>query len=252
MVNKAIVGILVLIILTSLGVGVLIGTQLGDSGGIQQDTADGASTGESETTQTATATPTTAATGTPAETTTQTATATPTVTAAPTATATPTPAPAASFDPATIEQEMLTAINEGRADRGLYEFTTSGTTFEQVRQMVRVHSRGMVDEGRASFVIDGNDTEGRYRGAELFRKCAYEDPDGGNLVDPDQNSFQAVGSEDLSAYESEAAVAQAIVDDWFSSSTYKRPLVNRGASRIAVGVTFTENGEMYAAAAICA
>jgi len=146
---------------------------------------------------------------------------------------------------------MLTAINDERASRGLYEFTTIGTTFEEVRQMVRIHSRGMADEHRASFVVNGNDTEGRYRGAELFNRCSYQDPDGGQIVDPDTNAFQAVGSVELSEYESEDAVAQAIVDEWFSSSTYKRPLVNDGAERIAVGVTFGDDGEAYAAAAIC-
>jgi uncharacterized protein YkwD len=255
MVNKAIVGILVIIVLTSLGVGVLIGTQIAGNGTTQQDTPADASDGGSETIQTATASQSSTATATAnTSTATATATATPTATTAtatPTTTATPTPAPAETFDPATVEQEMLTAINDERASRGLYEFTTIGTTFEEVRQMVRIHSRGMADEHRASFVVNGNDTEGRYRGAELFNRCSYQDPDGGQIVDPDTNAFQAVGSVELSEYESEDAVAQAIVDEWFSSSTYKRPLVNDGAERIAVGVTFGDDGEAYAAAAIC-
>jgi len=255
MVNKAIVGILVIIVLTSLGVGVLIGTQIAGNGTTQQDTPADASDGGSETIQTATASQSSTATAAAnTSTATATATATPTATTAtatPTTTATPTPAPAETFDPATVEQEMLTAINDERASRGLYEFTTIGTTFEEVRQMVRIHSRGMADEHRASFVVNGNDTEGRYRGAELFNRCSYQDPDGGQIVDPDTNAFQAVGSVELSEYESEDAVAQAIVDEWFSSSTYKRPLVNDGAERIAVGVTFGDDGEAYAAAAIC-
>lgn len=282
MVNKAIVGILVLIVLTSLGVGVLIGTQLGGGDGGADTPADGSDGGDGagdggdgsdgdggDATTTATngtAANGTAASGTATSTSSATETAiptpTPTATATPTATPTPTQTTisAYEFDTAQIEREMIEDINRVRSQRGLAAFNTGTTTWGQLRGMTRVHARAMAEERRAVFEINGNTTEERYRGADLYDRCKYQDPDGGYIVTPRTN-FQAVGST-IAGREyqddggtrfnaNESQVAQAIVTEWFDSSTHRRPLVNDGTEIAAVGVSITDDGRVYASAAIC-
>jgi len=294
MVNKAIVGILVLVVLTSLGVGVLIGTQLGGDGGSDApadgSNGDGGSSdgGDGEATETAvnetatngtatngtatnrtatngtatngTATSTDSPTASPTPTQAQTQTASATQTATPTATPTPTPIPGYAFDSETIENEMIEEINDERENRGLYRYETGTLTYENVRDMAREHSQVMAEENEVRFEIGGNSTEERYRRADLYDRCKYQDPEGGFIVQPD-NSFQAVGRTvagrtfqdegEERRYTNESQVAQDIVEDWFESSTYRRPLVNDGVDIIAVGVTVTDDGRVFAAAAIC-
>jgi uncharacterized protein YkwD len=262
MVNKAIVGILVLIVLTSLGVGVLIGTQLGGDGGASEvqsgETSDGSASGDdAEGTATATTTNGTAtATGTNSTATATSSTATPTATPTPT----PTTTPYREFDTAAIERDIVAAVNSERSDRGLDTYETDTTTAGRVQQMARYHSQAMADEQSLSYTAGGNTTAERYEEAELFARCRYQDPETGDIIDPD-NDFQSLGKtfagkeyDDGGATrfnENESQVAQAIVDDWFASSTYRTALVDRGPTIIGVGVTITDGGEVYASAAIC-
>lgn len=282
MVNKAIVGILVLIVLTSLGVGVLIGTQIGGGGGgapaDDGDGGDGSSTDGSGGDATATPTNTTNGTATNGTatngtatngtatptTTTQAPTATPDQTATPTQTGTPTATtiPSENFSTSLIEAEMIEDINRGRGDRGLDRYSSGGTTWRQLREMVRTHSDAMAAEQRASFAInDYANASERYKGSNLYDRCKYQDAEGGFIVKP-TNDFQAVSGKVKAGQEytddgqtrfnaNESAVAQAIVDDWFASPTYQRPLLTEETDLIAVGVTLADDGEVYASAAIC-
>lgn len=257
MVNKAIAGILVLIVLTSLGVGVLIGTQLGGNGGVSDvqngDTADESATGD-ETEGVATASETNGAVNTES--------ATPTATATPTPTPTPgqTTIPSSEFDAEPVEREIVAAINSGRSERGLDAYETDTTTAGRVQRMARYHGRAMAAERSLSYSADGNTTGQRYERADLSGLCRYQDPETGNLISPD-NDFQAMGKTIAGReYEddgetrfngNESQVAQAIVEDWFASSTYRTPLVERGPDLVGVGVTITDGGEVYASVAIC-
>ena len=260
MVNKAIVGILVLIVLTSLGVGVLIGTQLGGGGDVPgaQDGATGDGTApESEAQGTATTTETNGTVATATLTTTATANATATATPTTTATPTPTATPSRELDAEAIEREIVAAVNRERTDRGLDAFETDTTTAGRVQQMARYHSRAMAEEQSRSYNVDGNTTAQRYEEAELFARCRYQDPDTGDIIDPD-NDFQSLGKTSVydddgttRVHENESQAAQTIVDDWFDSATYRTPLVENGVSIVGIGVTITDDGAVYASAAIC-
>jgi len=123
--------------------------------------------------------------------------------------------------------------------------------------MARYHSQAMADEESLSYEVDGNTTAQRYEEAELFARCRYQDPDTGDIIDPD-NDFQSLGKTTTydddgttRVYENETQVARTIVDDWFASSTYRTPLVERGPTIIGVGVTITDGGTVYASATIC-
>jgi len=120
----------------------------------------------------------------------------------------------------------------------------------------------MAAERRATFAINGYaNASQRYKGAGLFERCKYSDAERNFIVEP-KNDFQAVSGKIEAGREypdggqtrfnaNESAVAQAIVDDWFASSTYQRPLLTEETELIAVGVTLTDEGEVYASAAIC-
>ena len=257
MVNKAIVGILVLIVLTSLGVGVLIGTQLGggDATAVPDtDASDGSATGGGGDATTSTATPSN-----------ETATAvesTETATATATATATPvqTTVPAREFDSEAIEREVLATINEKRAERELETFRNDTTTWQRLQTMVRSHSQAMAQERSVTFSAGGNSSSDRYENAGLYGRCQYQDPETGDIIQP-SNSFQAVGSTVAGqSYQedgqrrfngNESQVATTLVENWFDSSTYRPSLINRGVELLAVGVTVTDDGTVYAATAIC-
>jgi len=184
-----------------------------------------------------------------------------TQTATPTATPTRTAIPPERFDTKQIEAEIIEEINRGRKDRDLTAFDTGTTTWRELTQMARTHSEAMAADERVSFASgEYANAEERYKGANLYSQCKYKDPDGGYIVYPD-NEFQAVGETvagrvDTSQSqtlinENESAVATTIVDDWFASSTYKRPLRNEGTELIGVGVSITDDGRVYASAAIC-
>ncbi|MBO4246604.1 hypothetical protein IL252_02090 [Halomicrobium sp. IBSBa] len=253
MVNKAIVGILVLIVLTSLGVGVLIGTQLGggDATAVPDtDASDGSATGGGgdATTSTATASNETAT----AVESTETATAT--------ATPVQTTVPAREFDSEAIEREVLAAINEKRTERELETFRNDTTTWQRLQTMVRSHSQAMAQERSVTFSAGGNSSSDRYENAGLYGRCQYQDPETGDIIQP-SNSFQAVGSTVAGqSYQedgqrrfngNESQVATTLVENWFDSSTYRPSLINRGVELLAVGVTVTDDGTVYAATAIC-
>ncbi|MFB6309066.1 MAG: CAP domain-containing protein [Haloarculaceae archaeon] len=261
MVNKAVLGILVVVVVASLGVGILIGMQLGggaapadggsDGGGCGSDGSGGATTTPTNGTANATATPTNG---------TANATATPTP-ATPTPTLTPerTTVPPRRFDEREIALAVVDGINEEiREPRGLATLSGRSRTAGQLSVMADNHSISMADEGKVIHEINGNNSADRYRANDLYDTCKFESNTGEFIVSADDNQLEAIGRtvagrtyDDGQFNANETAVAQAIVEEWRTSSTYRQPFLYENIEHVGVGVEITRAGDVYVTANVC-
>lgn len=245
MVNKTAIGILCVVVFSSLGVGILIGMQLG-----------GTTDGPVPTTPT-----TAAATDTPVDDQQAGDGSAATATPAGAATERHTSIPPRQFDEGAIESHLVRIVNEERTSRNGTELSTGGTTAASVSDMASNHSAAMANSGGLSHEIDGDGTASRYRQKDLYERCKFKSPEGSYISQPDEE-FELIGSTYAgTAYEDggstqfngdEQAVARAIVDGWTESSTYGERLHVRGPTRMGVGVEVASDGAVFATVNVCA
>jgi len=246
MVNKAALSVLGVIVLVSMGVGVLIGMQIG--GGGADTTSESTPTAGANTEQgpggsgdTDPARRTTI----PGDdvTTIQPPDGDPTI-------------PARQFEPGEIREKVKSLINQRRANRGLQELSTSGQITDRLDRMAHGHSVEMADEARVGHNIDGNSSMDRYETAGLFGSCQFESDAGTFVVNAEGNRLEVIGytvagrSYDGELHETETDVARAIVADWFSG-TSDNPLLYENANQIGVGIEVTQDGDVYATGNLC-
>ncbi|MFC7196236.1 hypothetical protein ACFQL4_19050 [Halosimplex aquaticum] len=127
--------------------------------------------------------------------------------------------------------------------------------------MARGHSVRMADVDKAIHRIDGQTSADRYRENSLYDRCRWSTQDGNALVTADDNALEAVdrtvagepyrhdGERRFNGNES--AVAHAIVDDWWNTSTYRPRLTRPGADEVGVGADITRRGDVFATANFC-
>lgn len=255
MVNKAALGVLGVIVLVSMGVGVLIGMQLG--GPANAGPADGNSTdgGDETTTAPADSTPT----RTPFPESPPTASGPggeePTITAVDRTTVS-----YRRFDERTIASLIKEDINERRQQAGLSTFVTSGSTVSQIDKMARSHSIAMADAGVVRNYLDGNSSADRYRAFDLFQTCSFPNEKDTFIVDATGNRLEVIGStvagraydrDDPKFNENESQVAEALVTEWWDDPTKRERLSWVNAERIGTGVEVTQDGSVYATVNLC-
>lgn len=253
MVNKAVIGVIGVILITTLGVGALVGLQ---GGGGNADDANSGNGGGGTGTPAATATMTpngtmgngTGGNGTVA-----------TLTPAPEER---TPIPAREFNRNEIERNVTQAINEWRRSEGLDPLDRRGTTAERIAAMARDHSNAMADEGSVSHVIDGVDVADRYENHDLYDACQYQtsagyiaQPGGGNKQFEHITSTVAGGqyeTENGTQFnEDDEAVSNAIVREFKRQSGQEDGMLAPNMGKMGVGVEITRTGGVYATVHIC-
>jgi hypothetical protein len=243
MVNKAALSVLGVIVLVSMGVGVLIGMQIGGGGadmaGATSPTADGGAPGENG--DSSVDDPTTVPGGEvdtvrpPSERTT---------------------VPARRFSAGEIRDEIKSLVNERRESQGLSALRVDGQIVDQLDAMAHGHSNEMADEGRVTHNVGGNTSRLRYENADLFSICQFESDPGTYVVDARYNRLELIGhvvagrTHDGKFLETESDVAAAIVSDWLSGTSRDR-LFYENAGRIGAGVEVTSDGDVYATANLC-
>jgi len=237
MVNKVLVAVSVVVVVSALGIGVLVGTQLaGDSG----STPISGSNGDGET---------------------GTATATATETAGnETMTEQRTDVPARLFNETTIAAHVVELVNEERAADGLEPLSTEGTTAGQIRRMAQSHSETMASTGEVANEINNVSSADRYRSNDLYEQCKIN-RNNNYVIYPDDAAFEAVGDTVAGQTyndagrdrfnEDERAVARAIVDRWNTYGTLDGRLSYPESRRIGVGVVVTQDSKVYVTANVC-
>jgi hypothetical protein len=246
MVNKAALSVLGVIVLVSMGVGVLIGIQIGGGG--------------ADTTSASTATP---------DASTEQGGADDGDSDDPVRTTFPggetgtveqpgggETIPARQFERREIRTEVKRLVNQRRTNRGLDELITNGRVTDRLDRMAYRHSVEMADEARVSHNIDGNSSQSRYRTAELFGTCQFESNPGTYVIDARSNRLEAVSHtvagrpHDGEFHRNEADVARAIVSEWFSGTSRNRMLYEN-AAQLGVGIEVTGSGDVYATGNLC-
>ena len=254
MVNKAALGVLGVIVLVSMGVGVLIGMQLGgpaSAGPTDGNSSDGGET----TTAPADSTPT----RTPFPESPPTASGPggqePTITAAGRTTVS-----YRRFDAREIAAHIKEDINERRQGAGLEAFVTSGSTVSEIDKMARTHSDAMADAGVVRNYLNGNSSADRYRAFNLFQTCSFPNEEDTFIVDATGNRLEVIGStvagraydrDDPKFNENESQVAEALVTEWWDDPTKRERLSWVNAERIGSGVEVTQDGSVYATVNLC-
>ena len=255
MVNKAALGVLGVIVLVSMGVGVLIGMQLGGptaAGPTDGNSSDGGgaeTTAPGESTETRTPfpeSPPTADVPGGSE---------PTVTAAGRTTVS-----YRRFDERDVAQLVKAEINERRTGAGLRAFVTSGGTVSELDRMARSHSDAMANAGAVRNYLEGNSSADRYRAFNLFETCSFPNEQDTFIVDATGNRLEVIGStvagraydRDAPKFnENESQVASQLVTEWWEDPTKRERLSWVNAERIGVGVEITQDGSVYATANLC-
>ncbi|MBX0293808.1 CAP domain-containing protein [Haloarcula nitratireducens] len=243
MVNKVLISLAAVVLLSAVSVGVMIGTQL--DGGLASTPTE-TPTGPQDSIETATATP---------------APATATKTATPVRTERRTSIPPSRFDETAISQYVATYLSDARAEKGLDRFETGGRTAKRVEAMAQSHSEAMAEARNAAHTIDGVTSAERYENHDLTQYCEFKSAEHSYVETPRRNRFEAVGATVAGqTYEAngetrfnanDSAVARAIVDGWLNSGTYRERLFLDNAERLGVGVVVTDDGDVYATANIC-
>lgn len=254
MVNKTALGVLGFIIFASMGVGILIGMQLG--GPVSGQAADGNETNDG-------------ATPLPTETT---RTPTPFPDSPPTAVDPGGPNPTVTleerttvsyrrFDGQRIAGLVKERINERRTQAGLSRLEVQGNTVDRLDAMATTHSIAMADAGQLRNFLDGNSSADRYREFGLYSSCSFSNAQETFIVDADGNQLEVIGEASAGrAYgsqanpqfnENESQVADQLVREWWSDQSKRGRLSWENAERIGVGVEVTQDGSAYATVNLC-
>jgi uncharacterized protein YkwD len=257
MVNKALLGIAAVVLLVVFGLGLGVGILVGGSGGggaadasPQTDDASGSSDSTGTTTPTAsdstgTATPTASD---------STGTATPG-----TADDEPKTVPLYRFNKQNISEAVVENINAVREEEGLQPLASTGTTAENVRQMATSHSEAMADAGRVKHSINGVTSSDRYKRDGLYNTCRFQVES--YVENADKNELEVIGrtyagqeypdGDTKALNRNDTAVANALTEDWLSTSTSRDRLLQANADHIGVGITVTTTRNVYATVNIC-
>lgn len=259
MVNKAALGVLGVIVLVSMGVGVLIGMQLDGSPGV------GSGNGTANNGGGPTPVPvTTGSTPTPIPTAPTPSAGSPTD-QPPQVTTEEFPdrttVPSRRFDASEIARIAKQLINERRVEAGYTELSIRGQTVDRLDRMARGHSVHMADAGYLSHNIEGNSSEDRYRMANLYSTCQFASDTGSYLITAESNNLEVItrtyagrafqDDSQTKFSENERQVAQEIVQNWFDGMISRPRLVYENAERVGVGVEVTRDGTVYATANVC-
>lgn len=231
MVNKVALLVLGVVILTSVGVGALVGLQFGPGEQAATTPTSGAGTPTA-----ASPTPTASGTGT--------ATVSPT--------ARPTVAPAA-FDRAEIEAALFAEVNAYREANGLETLYAE----PELREMARFHSENMADEGELSHTAGGFTTAQRYE--RFDQDCRVSNnADRGTLTGDALEALEyAVAGRPYEAdgetryHRNESAIAAAVLQDWNASADASKRLNLEDATHVGIGVHLTTDGEVYVTLNLC-
>ncbi|MFB6165426.1 MAG: CAP domain-containing protein [Haloarculaceae archaeon] len=239
MVNKAALSVLGVIVLVSMGVGALIGMQLGPTGGGGGDGGPAAGT---------TQTPVPTDGGGSASATTEPLAQQDTV-------------PPRRFDTARIAADVKRLVNEHRSQQGLGQFQTDGTTVSRIDRMARKHSVAMADAGAVRFTINGTSSADRYRAADLYDTCRFTSNSGAGTIDATDNRLEVIGSTvagrqytengEVRMNRDDEAVAKAIVSNWYQSPVFRDRLGYEHAKSLGVGIEITDDGTVYVTGNLC-
>ena len=252
MVNKAALSVLGVIVLVSMGVGILIGMQLGGPTGTQTTNNDGGDGGPTPIPDGGTVTPVPTAnsdssnggaqlTGSSGQ--------------------QETTVSVRRFDERAIEREIGQLINEERESRNLDTLEVSGKLSSEVTTMARNHSDQMAKERQLSHTIEGRSSLQRYRQADLYSTCIFLSNGGGHNIDADGNKLETIAYAKAGrTYEhnnqnyyhtNNTAIASAVVDRWFENQFLRPRLLYENANAVGVGVEITDSGDVYATANVC-
>jgi uncharacterized protein YkwD len=214
------------------------------------------------TTSTATTTGTDFPTLTPTRTAATTAVPGPTVTTGPTPTATRTPILIRRLNTEQVEGHLRQLINDWRQRRGLDPFTNRrGTVVRKLDRMAAAHSVDMADVGETIHRIDNRSSAGRYRAADLFETCQFKKRGDQYVVTPTRNRLEVLGKTYAGTTyrgpngprynENESMVAQAIFENWRTTSVFRERLAYANATRIGIGIETTDKNEVYVTGNLC-
>jgi len=184
------------------------------------------------------------------ETTTQPATVTSSTTAIPETESTP------------VEQNLSSENIESLIEKSINNhpdsvtiFSTETKTGMKLDTLSKNHSRDMSQSATVSHDVSNGDSEDRYRSAGLYELCQFQEQE--YIVNAQRNRLESIARVDLNEYRGETAelteqnVADVIVEDWFNSITYRDRLRYENAEHLGVGVNISEDGQVYATAAVC-
>jgi hypothetical protein len=242
MVNKTAVGLLGVVVVASLGVGVIVGMQLG---GADAPTAATPSTDGTSQTPTDASDEESEETATPAH----------------EQTDQHTEIPARQFDDEEIARYVAEFVNEERAAHEESALRTDDATATGVSAMANDHSVAMADHGTVAHEIDDVSTSDRYENSDLYDRCKFKSSEGSYIRTPDESfelvdtSYAGVAYEDGGEQQfnaDERDVARAIVDDWIANSTYSERLLVTEPTRMGVGIEVTADGKVFATVDVCA
>lgn len=251
MVNKAVVGVIGVVLITTLGVGALVGLQGG--GGPADDTntnTNGGGNGQD---------PAPSSNETMGNETLANATATPTPEPKRTA------IPGRQFTEKEVANNLTERINAWREAEGVEPLRADGTTAERIRDMAMQHSLAMANEGELAHEINNVSSGDRYREHDLYDACMYRPPDKSRAVyqpdHPDDNQMEAIAEtvagdtytvgNETRFNEDEEAVAGALLEELKSNNESKRHLLAPGLKKIGVGVEVTRDGAVYSTVNVC-
>lgn len=256
MVNKAVVGVIGIVLITTLGVGALVGLQ-GGGGPAEDGTPSDDGNGNGDTAATATSTPTeTTGNGTD---TTSNATATDDAGGELALTG-------SEFTVAELERNLTREINEWRATDDLEPLGTGpGTTKDDLDAMAREHSARMADAEVVAHEVGNDTTETRYRAHGLDSTCTFTGPDGNSVFLPgnhdDRRQFEWIAGHEVETtfsqdrgilfHENESAVATTIVDEWRGDDAVPYGLLSSNYGKAGIDVNVTSQGAVYATVHLC-
>ncbi|GAA5434059.1 CAP domain-containing protein [Haloarcula japonica] len=188
------------------------------------------------------------------ETTTQPATATPSMTATSSPTVTP--------DLASTEQNLSTDHIESLIKSNINDhpdsvttLSTDTTTAVKLDNLSKNHSNTMSQSATVSHDVGYGNSETRYRNADLYERCQFKEQK--YIANAKRNRLESIDRLNLNEYRGETAeiteqnVADTIVDSWFNSFTYRDRLRYENAEHLGVGVSISEDGQVYATATVC-
>jgi len=133
--------------------------------------------------------------------------------------------------------------------------STDTKTAVELDTLAKNHSKDMADSISVSHEVGNGDSEARYRSADLYDKCQFQEQS--YIVNAQRNRLEAIARADLNQYRgednetTETNIAEVIVEDWYNSITYRDRFQYENAEHLGVGVNISADQKIYATVNIC-
>ncbi len=159
-----------------------------------------------------------------------------------------------------LQNVLLSAINDYRIRHNRSSITNTEAPSARLKKMATNHSQHMATVGSARISLRGSTSSERYRDAGLIDVCPFPSNSGYSTINPSVGELELVANpiksppyENVEAgYNGDMSKAtDKALSTWIESNQDRRKLLYKNAEQAGIGTVITDSGSVYITVSLC-